>query len=133
MKPLLLLATLLLAAACQHESRHEAQTATAPPPAPLAARADEGVQTVDLKIVNGEYQPATISVREGLPVRLNVTRDEHSACGEVLVIAAHNVKQTIPVNQPTTIEFTPAKAGELEFTCGMDMMKGKIVVTGAGA
>jgi plastocyanin domain-containing protein len=91
------------------------------------------VQTVDLKIVNGEYQPATISVREGLPVRLNVTRDEHSACGEVLVIAAHNVKQTIPVNQPTTIEFTPAKAGELEFTCGMDMMKGKIVVTGAGA
>ena len=64
----------------------------------------------------------------GKPVRLNVTRDEKPTCGDVLTIPSQNISKPIPVNQVTTIEFTPQQAGDLEFTCGMNMMKGKIVV-----
>lgn len=137
MKSLIVFASVILLMACQQNEHAQHSAAPAPAPAqqqPAAsAQTSDGVQTVDLKISGGEYQPATISVREGIPVRLNVTRDEKPGCGEVLVIPAHNVNKPIPVNQVTTIEFTPAKAGELEFTCGMNMMKGKIVVQGAGA
>ena len=72
--------------------------------------------------------PASFNVQAGKPVRLNVTRDEKPTCGDVLTIPSQNISKPIPVNQVTTIEFTPQKAGDLEFTCGMNMMKGKIVV-----
>ena len=86
------------------------------------------MQTIDLKVSGGEYQPASFNVQAGKPVRLNVTRDEKPTCGDVLTIPSQNISKPIPVNQVTTIEFTPQQAGDLEFTCGMNMMKGKIVV-----
>jgi plastocyanin domain-containing protein len=33
----------------------------------------------------------------------------------------------LPLNEPVTVEFTPRK-GELTFACGMDMIKGKLIV-----
>jgi plastocyanin domain-containing protein len=38
------------------------------------------------------------------------------------------VKRGLPLNAPVTIEFTPAKAGDIAFACGMNMLKGVIVV-----
>jgi plastocyanin domain-containing protein len=131
MRTLTLFAALTLTAGCQskHE-QHATATATA---APVAARQAEGVQSVDLKISGGEYQPASFTVRAGMPVRLNVTRDDKPGCGDTLVIPSQNVSKEIPLNAVTTIEFTPATAGDLKFTCGMNMMRGKIVVQAAGA
>jgi plastocyanin domain-containing protein len=31
------------------------------------------------------------------------------------------------LNEPVEIEFTPAKAGEIAFVCGMNMLKGVVV------
>ncbi|HEX6178484.1 MAG TPA: cupredoxin domain-containing protein [Thermoanaerobaculia bacterium] len=134
MKTTILIATLTFAAAChsQHEQHHPSKAATATV-APVAAQETNGVQTVDLKISGGEYQPASFTVRSGMPVRLNVTRDDKPGCGDTLVIPSQNISKEIPVNQVTTIDFTPAQPGDLEFTCGMNMMRGKIVVQRAGA
>jgi len=38
------------------------------------------------------------------------------------------IKRELPFNQPVTVEFIPAKAGEFKFACGMDMLRGKIIV-----
>lgn len=133
MKSLIAVSALFLALGCQQETTTESvvtETATAPTateaPAPAGTAAD--VQTIDLKVSGGEYQPASFNVQAGKPVRLNVTRDEKPTCGDVLTIPSQNISKPIPVNQVTTIEFTPQQAGDLEFTCGMNMMKGKIVV-----
>ena len=125
--------TLVLAFGCQQQpevTHSEAAPAPAAAPAatPTPATPAGDTQTVDLKISGGEYQPAAISVRQGVPVRMNVTRDEKPGCGDVLAIPSQNISRPIPVNQVTTIEFTPQKAGDLEFTCGMNMMRGRIVV-----
>jgi plastocyanin domain-containing protein len=32
------------------------------------------------------------------------------------------------LNEPVAIEFTPAKTGDVVFACGMDMLKGVVVV-----
>jgi plastocyanin domain-containing protein len=133
LKSLFAVAALFLTLGCQQQTATETVvTETAPGPAateipaPTATTAD--VQTVDLKVSGGEYQPASFNVQAGKPVRLNVTRDEKPTCGDVLTIPSQNISKPIPVNQVTTIEFTPQQAGDLEFTCGMNMMKGKIVV-----
>jgi plastocyanin domain-containing protein len=134
LKSFIAVAALFLILGCQKQTSTETvvtETSTAPAaateaPAP-AATAPE-VQTIDLKVSGGEYQPASFNVQAGKPVRLNVTRDEKPTCGDVLTIPSQNISKPIPVNQVTTIEFTPQQPGDLEFTCGMNMMKGKIVV-----
>ncbi len=102
-----------------------------PEPAPVVqqpATTSTAVQTVDIKISGGEYQPASITVAKGQPVRLNFTRDEKPTCGDVLVFPALNIRKEIPVNQVVSVDLNPTEAGELKFTCGMDMMKGAVVV-----
>ena len=102
--------------------------AQTPAPAPAPAATSAAVQTVDIKISGGEYQPASVTVVKGQPVRLNFTRDEKPTCGDVVVFPALNIRKEIPVNQVVSVDLNPTEAGELKFTCGMDMMKGAVVV-----
>ena len=39
-----------------------------------------------------------------------------------------DVAEDRPLDEPVEISFTPTEAGELRFTCGMDMFDGAIVV-----
>jgi plastocyanin domain-containing protein len=39
--------------------------------------------------------------------------------------------RALPLNEPVTIEFTPEEAGEVAFACGMNMLKGVVVVQSA--
>jgi plastocyanin domain-containing protein len=85
-----------------------------------------GVQEVDVT-VKGGYQPAAIIVKAGQPVRLNFTRREASTCGEEVVIPAFGKRAYLPQDQTVSVEIVPDKPGEYEFTCGMNMMHGKLI------
>ncbi|MES2462697.1 MAG: cupredoxin domain-containing protein [Armatimonadota bacterium] len=89
---------------------------------------ETGVQEVDVT-VKGGYAPDTIVVKQGQPVRLNFFRDETSACSEQVVFGDFGVVRDLPAFKTTAVEFTPSKAGEFVFTCGMNMLRGKLVVT----
>ncbi len=86
-----------------------------------------GMQEVDVT-VKGGYQPAAIIVKAGEPVRLNFTRREASTCGEEVVLSSFGKRAHLPENQTVAIEVTPEKPGEYEFTCGMNMYRGKLIV-----
>jgi Cu+-exporting ATPase len=45
-----------------------------------------------------------------------------------VVFPSLNIKRTLPLNEPVVIEFTPAKTGEIAFACGMNMLRGAVVV-----
>jgi plastocyanin domain-containing protein len=34
----------------------------------------------------------------------------------------------LPLNEPVVVEFTPRSAGEIGFVCGMNMLRGTVVV-----
>ena len=78
--------------------------------------------------VKSEYSPDRIVVKKGRPVRLLFYREDDSECTAQVVIPDLKVKQDLAVNQETAVEFVPDKEGEFTFACGMDMMKGKLVV-----
>jgi plastocyanin domain-containing protein len=84
------------------------------------------VQEVDVT-VKGGYQPASIVVKAGERVRLNFTRREASTCGEEVIIPGFGKRAHLPEGQTVTIEVTPDKPGEYEFTCGMNMYRGKLI------
>ncbi len=86
-----------------------------------------GIQEVDVT-VKGGYQPAAIEVKAGRPLRLNFTRREASLCGEEVVLPEFGKRAHLPENTTVGIEITPTSAGEYEFTCGMNMYKGKLIV-----
>lgn len=78
--------------------------------------------------MKGGYQPASIVVKAGQPVRLNFTRREASLCGEEVVIPAFGKRAHLPEGKSVSIEVAPTMPGEYEFTCGMTMYKGKLIV-----
>lgn len=78
--------------------------------------------------VKGAYSPDVIVVRQGSPVKLDFYRDETSSCSEEVVFGDFGIARKLPAFETTSIEFTPDKAGEFTFTCGMNMMRGKLIV-----
>jgi plastocyanin domain-containing protein len=90
-----------------------------------------GVQEVRV-IVKGGYTPDTIVVQAGKPVRLQFYRDETADCSERVVFERFGIDQQLPPFQTTTLEFTPEQPGEYPFRCGMNMLKGLLVVEPPG-
>ncbi len=86
-----------------------------------------GVQEVKVT-VKGGYSPDTIVVRKGQPVRLDFYRDETSSCSEQVVIPDFGIARDLPAFRTTSVDFVPEKAGQFDFTCGMRMMRGKLIV-----
>ena len=79
--------------------------------------------------VSGQgFQPARIAVGLGAPVRITFVRTTDATCATEVTIPALNIKRALPLNEPVTVEFTPQKTGDVEFVCGMGMLRGTIVV-----
>ena len=78
--------------------------------------------------VKGAYNPDVIVVEHGVPVRLSFLRQETAACSERVVFPDFNRQAELPEGELVPVEFTPEEPGEYEFTCGMGMLQGKLVV-----
>ena len=102
------------------------------PKARVSAQVADGVQEVRV-VVKGGYSPDVIVVRQGAPVKLDFYRDETASCSEEIVFGDFGIARHLPAFETTTIEFMPEKAGEFTFTCGMNMMRGKLVVEQSAA
>ena len=88
---------------------------------------DTGVQEVKIT-VKGGYSPDVVVVKRGVPVRLEFFRDETASCSDQVILGDFGIARDLPAFKTTTIEFTPDKTGEFSFTCGMNMLHGKLVV-----
>jgi len=97
-------------------------------PRPQAA-ADLVGGTQRLRVtVKGGYSPDTLVVKRGRPVRIEFDRQESASCSDTVVFGDFGISQPLPAFKTTPVEFTPEKAGTFEFTCGMNMLRGRLVV-----
>jgi plastocyanin domain-containing protein len=86
-----------------------------------------GLQEVRIR-VEGGYEPSSVRVRRGIPVRLVFDRQESSGCSEEVVLPEYGIRKFLPPYRQTAVEFTPEKDGTFEFTCGMSMLRGRLTV-----
>lgn len=86
-----------------------------------------GVQEVVIT-VRGGYDPATVRVAAGRPVRLVFDRQETSSCSEEIVIPAFGIRRFLPTSQRTAVELPAAEPGRYEMSCGMGMLHGEVIV-----
>jgi plastocyanin domain-containing protein len=79
--------------------------------------------------VDGGYRPSRIELVAGEPVRLVFVRRDYSPCTREVVFPTLGIRRTLPTNQPVTIALPALTPGEHEFRCGMNMLRGTLVVT----
>ncbi len=96
-------------------------------PALTAAATETASSEVNIE-VKGGYSPSEIRLKKGVPAKLRFHRKDSGECSRELLIPEFEVNQELAALKETVIEVTPKRSGEFEFTCGMHMMKGKIVV-----
>ena len=96
-------------------------------PAVAAMSSSGGVQEVAIT-VKGGYSPATIEVELNKPVLLSFYRDEENSCSEELLMPDFNIRRDLPAFKTTLVELLPQQAGTFDFTCGMGMLRGHLVV-----
>jgi plastocyanin domain-containing protein len=92
----------------------------------VARAASTGMPEVRIA-VRGGYEPATVRVKAGAPVRLVFDRQETSSCSEEVVFPAFGIRKFLPTGKPTSIEVTPPAPGRYEFMCGMAMLRGALI------
>jgi len=97
-------------------------------PATSAQPRREELQSVTVTLTEKGYQPDSFKLKQSVPARVTFVRKVEATCGTEIVLADYNIKRELPFNQPVTVEFTPSKSGAFKFACGMDMLRGKIIV-----
>jgi plastocyanin domain-containing protein len=91
---------------------------------------ETGLQQAVIR-VEGGYSPSRVRLAAGKPARLVFDRREDSSCSEELVIAELGIRRFLPAHQRTAIDLAALGPGTYEFTCGMGMLRGTLVVEGA--
>jgi plastocyanin len=87
-----------------------------------------GVRTVNLTVTDNGFEPSKVKAQKGEKVRLVVTRKTDSTCAKEIVIKDHGINQPLPLDKPVTVEFVPAKSGEIRYACGMDHISGVVFI-----
>ena len=83
---------------------------------------------IKITISSKGYEPSSFNVKKDQPVTLAFNRLDANNCGGEVVFPKLNIRKVLPVGETVLVEFTPTEAGELAFSCGMGMLKGKVVV-----
>lgn len=87
----------------------------------------ENIQHININVAGG-YDPEVATVKQGVPAELTFTRTNAQGCLDVVHSKDLGFEQALPLNQPQTVTIDTKQAGEFQYSCGMDMFFGKVVV-----
>ena len=78
--------------------------------------------------VRGAFLPDLIEARAGERLRLVFTREETAPCSEQIVIPSLGKSVMLPPFEDVAVELGPLPPGDYEFTCGLGILRGRILV-----
>ena len=86
------------------------------------------MQTAKVLITESGYSRTSINLRRGVPTRITFLRQTDSTCATEIVISEYGINRSLPLHEPVVVSFTPKRSGEIGFSCGMNMLRGKLIV-----
>jgi RND family efflux transporter MFP subunit len=84
-------------------------------------------QSFKVLVTAAGFEPNTLTLRAGTPARITFTRTTDETCAKEVVFPDYGIRRALPLNEPVTVELMPKKAAA-GFLCGMNMLKGTLVV-----
>ena len=86
-----------------------------------------GAQEVEVE-VRSSYVPDRIEAEAGRPIRIRFRRDDPNPCTAQVVFPDFGIVKDLPLGREVAVEVSRPKPGEYEFHCGMNMVRGKLIV-----
>jgi hypothetical protein len=103
-----------------------------PPPeivsTPVPAAISAPAQKVAIAVTKDGFMPATIEARADEPIELLFTRQTDDTCAKEVDVPSLKVRKALPLNQTVSISIPAGSARTVAFVCGMNMLKGTVVV-----
>jgi len=84
-------------------------------------------QTAIVELNDKGFEPSSLKLKAGIRAKVAFVRKTDEGCAKEVVIKEYGINRELPLNEPITVEFIPRK-GEFSFACGMNMLKGKLIV-----
>lgn len=88
---------------------------------------ENGKQIIHMDVTNSGYSPNQFTVRKGIPVKWIINGKNVFGCQGYLMVPLINFQKALDAGN-NIIEFTPKKAGTINFSCGMGMYGGRFLV-----
>ena len=85
-------------------------------------------QPINILVKDGIYQPDFIQIPKDREIKLHFVRYDGTPCAETVLFSKLDQSYSLPLNQIVEVIIPPQPPGEIEFTCQMNMYKGKLVV-----
>jgi len=94
---------------------------------PSHAHAADG--RIEITVTQQGFQPSRVHLEKGVETALVFTRKTTSTCATNVQIPALGVDAVdLPMNEPVSIRVTPEESGSFTFACGMDMIRGTLMI-----
>ena len=74
------------------------------------------------------FDPDLIEAKAGQPLKLAFFRPNAANCGSEVVFPGLGIRKKLPPSQTVVVDITPTTSGPLGFECGMNMLKGQLIV-----
>jgi plastocyanin len=83
--------------------------------------------TVQMLVTDAGFEPSSVKVKKGQPLKLVITRKTDKTCAKEIVIDEYKINTPLPLNTAVTVQFTPTQSGQLKYGCAMDKMIGGVL------
>lgn len=83
--------------------------------------------SIEVRVKDGVYQPANITVPANKSVQLLFYREDASPCAETLLIPELDISETLALNKRVMVTIPATEAGVYTFHCQMQMYRGTLV------
>lgn len=92
------------------------------------AKLVDGVQKIQIDIVNNGYVPKQFTVKQGIPVELTLANGNVYSCAQAFVFREFDISTVVRANSEQSFTFTPTEKGTFTFSCSMGMYSGTMTV-----
>ncbi|MCX6803055.1 MAG: sulfite exporter TauE/SafE family protein [Candidatus Diapherotrites archaeon] len=86
-----------------------------------------GYQIINMDVTSAGFVPNTFVLKTGVPVKWIINGKELNGCNSGIIVPAYNLDFKVK-SGIQTIEFTPTKAGTINWSCWMGMIQANFIV-----
>ncbi|BDR55928.1 cupredoxin domain-containing protein [Xylocopilactobacillus apis] len=79
-------------------------------------------------VINKGYKPDTVKFNKSDPAEITFVQEDSSDCLRQVQSKDLNFQVELPVGSEKTISIKTDQAGEFNFSCGMNMFHGKVII-----
>ena len=91
------------------------------------ANVESGQQTVTVT-VDGGYSPNVVVLEKDTPATIVFDQKDSSSCLSVVQLPDFGISQNLPFGTKSSVKIDTSKSGEYQYSCGMNMFHGKVVI-----